>query len=105
MRDCSLWKKLGRLNDCHVFLSGCSLTKGGICISFLIHPIFSIPAAGREISVLGEKVSSVCRGTCRFELSEGKVRLLGAIGSPISIIPYLEELDLQSKSIFRTEFV
>lgn len=33
------------------------------------------------------------------------MRLLGTIGSPISVILYLEKMDLQSKSIFWTEFV
>lgn len=33
------------------------------------------------------------------------MRLLGTTGSPISIIPCLEKLDLQSKSVFWTEFV
>lgn len=67
----------------------------GFLFSYI--PSFPIPAAGREISVLREKVRSVWR---RIELAEGKGRLLGTTGSPISIIPCLEKLDLQSKSIF-----
>lgn len=84
-----------------VFFLVARLLRGGIWLSVLIHPIFPIPAAGREISVLlSGRVSSLCRRTCRFEFSVGKVRLLGTISSPISIIPYLEKLDLQNKSIF-----
>lgn len=67
----------------------------GFLFSYI--PSFPIPAAGREISILWEKVRSVWR---RIELAEGKGRLLGTTGSPISIIPCLEKLDLQSKSIF-----
>lgn len=90
----------GEMTAMGFFLVAC-LLRSGIWLSVLIHPVLPIPAAGREISILlSGRVSSLCRRTSRFELSVGKVRLLGTISSPISIIPYLEKLDLQNKSIF-----
>lgn len=83
------------------FFSSCSLAKRwhlALC-SHTSH-LFQFQLLGGKPQSF-ERKSGLCEeGPAGFELSEGKARLLGTAGSPVSIIPYLEKLDLQSKSIF-----